>query len=169
MLKAIVRFIKILNSNSHPGEVAHGICLGMVLGFLPKNNIFWYILATFFLFIRVNRGCLAVFTFIFALLAPTFDSLFDKLGYDILTLESLAPLFTFLLDIPFLAFTKFNNSIVMGAFLSSIIIYFPLYFIVRLLIREWRHLAAPAIRKTKVINFLTKMPLIKKINELGDF
>ena len=43
MLKVIVKFLKALNSNSHPGEIAHAVCLGMLLGFLPKNNIFWFI------------------------------------------------------------------------------------------------------------------------------
>ena len=49
MLKAIIKFFKALNSNVHPGAVAHAVCLGMILGFMPKTNALWYILTVFFL------------------------------------------------------------------------------------------------------------------------
>ena len=55
MLKAIIKFFKALNSNVHPGAVAHAVCLGMILGFLPKTNALWYILTVFFLFVRINN------------------------------------------------------------------------------------------------------------------
>ena len=48
MLKFIVKLLKALNSNSHPGEIAHAVCLGMLLGFLPKDNIFWFIIQFLF-------------------------------------------------------------------------------------------------------------------------
>lgn len=168
MLKAIVKFLKVLNSNSHPGEIAHGVCLGMILGFLPKDNLFWYVLAVLFVFLRIHRGCLAIFTFIFALLAPMFDPLFDKLGYAFLTIDSFNGVFGFIMDIPFMAFTHLNNSIVMGAFLFSLIIYVPVYFISRGILHLWRRFGAPKIRKTKLITVVTKIPLVKKMTELGD-
>jgi hypothetical protein len=37
MLKAIIRFFKALNSNVHPGAIAHAVCLGMILGFMPNS------------------------------------------------------------------------------------------------------------------------------------
>lgn len=168
MLKAIVKFFKVLNSNSHPGEIANAVCLGMMLGFLPKNNLFWYILAIFFVFLRIHRGCLTIFTFLFALIAPSLDFIFDKIGYFILTIDSLNNIFGYLLEIPFVAFTKFNNSIVMGAFIFSICAYIPVYFIVRLFLKLWRTFAAPKIRETKFITFLNQLPMVKKINEIGD-
>ena len=91
MLKFIVKFLKALNSNSHPGEIAHAVCLGMLLGFLPKDNIFWYIITVFVLFMRINKGALVLSTLGFSLLAPLFDSLFDSVGYWFLTLPALEP------------------------------------------------------------------------------
>ena len=38
MLKFIIRFLKAINSNQHPGEIAHAVCLGMILGFMPKTR-----------------------------------------------------------------------------------------------------------------------------------
>ena len=166
MFKSILKFLKSLNSNSHPGEIAHAVCLGMILGFMPKDNAFWYVLTVFFLFMRINRGSLVVFTFLFALLAPALDNVFHSLGYSFLTIESLAPVFRTLLDIPFVAFTKFNNTIVMGSFFVSLMAYIPVYIIARIFIKYWRAFLAPAVRKSKLITILSKLPLIKKIGDM---
>ena len=166
MLKFIVRFLKAINSNSHPGEIAHAVCLGMILGFLPKNNALWYVLTVFFLFMRINKGAFVIFTFLFSLLAPALDSLFDTFGWWFLTQEKLTPLFIKLLDIPFVGFTKFNNTIVSGSLLFSLACYIPLYFISRLVIKLWRTKLSPIVRKTKVIVFLSKLPLVQKIGAM---
>ncbi|MCQ2593022.1 MAG: TIGR03546 family protein [Treponema sp.] len=165
MFKKILQFFKVLNSNRHPGEIAHAVCLGMMLGFLPKNNALWYILTIFFVFLRINKGTFAVYTFLFSLLAPLLDVHFDNIGYWILTQKALEPAFTWLLDVPFLSFTKINNSIVMGSLAVSIIAYIPLYWLVRLFTKFWRTNLAPVVRKTKLITFLSKIPLIVKIGE----
>lgn len=167
MLKFIVKLLKALNSNSHPGEIAHAVCLGMLLGFLPKNNIFWYIITVFILFMRINKGALVLSTLGFSLLAPLFDSLFDTVGYWFLTLPALEPTFTWLLDIPFVGFTKFNNTIVSGALLCGLAIYIPLYIIARLFVWFIRNKLVPVLRKTKFIVAISKVPLVKKMAALA--
>lgn len=166
MLKFIVRFLKAINSNSHPGEIAHAVCLGMILGFLPKNNALWYVLTVLFLFMRINKGTFAIFTFLFSLLAPALDPLFDTIGWWFLNIEKLTPVFIKLLDIPFVGFTKINNTIVSGSLLFSIACYIPLYFISRLIIKLWRTKLSPIVRKTKIIIFLSKIPLVQKIGAM---
>lgn len=166
MLKFLVKLLKALNSNSHPGEIAHAVCLGMLLGFLPKNNIFWYVITVFVLFMRINKGALVLCTLAFSLLAPLFDPVFDSVGYWFLTLPSLEPTFAKLLDIPFVSFTKFNNTIACGSLLCGLVLYIPLYIIVRLIIWLMRNKLVPILRKTKVIVVLSKVPLVQKVSAL---
>lgn len=165
MLKRFLKFFKTLNSNSHPGEIAHAVCLGMLMGFLPKDNVTWYILTVFFLFVRINKGAFFIYTLIFSFLAQFLDPLFDKIGYFILTIDKLEPIYATLLEIPFISFTKFNNTIVMGSLLSGIVLYIPVYFISRLFLKLWRNKFAPAIRKSKIISYISKIKLIKKIGD----
>lgn len=167
MLKAIIKFFKALNSNVHPGAVAHAVCLGMMLGFMPKTNALWYILTVFFLFVRINKGSFILFTFLFSLLAPVLDPLFDTMGWWFLNLEKLTPFFSWLLDIPFVGFTRFNNTIVMGSLLFSFAAYIPLYILVRIFLKYWRAFLAPAVRKSKLVVYLSKLPLIVKIGEMA--
>lgn len=166
MLKALIKFINALTSNKHPGEIAHAFCLAMILGFMPKNNLLWYILTILFLFMRIQRGCLVIFTFLFALLAPVLDNLFDTIGYAIITYQPLESIFSTLLNIPFVAFTKINNSIVMGSLAFSLMAYIPVYIIARIFVKYWRKFLAPVVRKTKIMVFLSKLPLVQKIGEM---
>ena len=139
----------------------------MILGFMPKTNALWYILTIFFLFVRINKGTFILFTFLFSLLAPLLDPLFDTIGWWFLNIEKLGPFFSRLLDIPFVAFTKFNNTIVMGSLLFSLAVYIPVYILVRIFLKYWRAFLAPAVRKSKLVVFLSKLPLIVKIGEMA--
>ena len=94
-------------------------------------------------------------------------TLFDTIGWWFLNLEKLTPFFSWLLDIPFVGFTKFNNTIVMGSLLASLVLYIPVYWLVRLFLKYWRAFLAPAVRKSKLVVFLSKLPLVVKIGEMS--
>ncbi len=166
MLKAIVKFFKALNKNSHPGEIAHAVCCGMILGFLPKDNALWYILAVLFIFLRMQKSAFLIFTLIFTLASPFFDSLFDTVGYFVLKTDFLQPLFVFLIKIPLVGYTRFYNSIVMGSLLCSLLLYIPLYFISKAIIQLWRNKMVPLVRKTRLVKIVSKLPLVSKIKEV---
>lgn len=166
MLKKLINLLKAINSNSHPGEIAHAVCLAVFIGFMPKTNALWYILTVLFLFMRINKPSFVLLSVVFSLLAPLADPLFDEIGYTILTLPKLEPFFSTLLNIPFVNFTKINNTIVAGSLAFAVVIYIPLYWIMRGFIKLWRTTLSPAIRKTKLIKFLSKVPLIKKIGAM---
>ena len=55
MLSFIVNFFKSLNSNSRPEQIANSFCIGLILGFMPKNNLLWFIVFVFFAFVRINK------------------------------------------------------------------------------------------------------------------
>lgn len=116
---------------------------------------------------RINKGALVLSTLGFTLLAPIFDPLFDKVGYWFLTLPQLEPIFARLLDIPFVGFTKFNNTIASGSLLCGLALYIPLYIIARLLVWLMRNKIVPILRKTKFIVAISKIPLVKKIAALA--
>jgi uncharacterized protein (TIGR03546 family) len=163
MLNAVVKFFKTLNSNSHPDEIAHAVCLGFILGLMPKDNALWYIALVFSFFLRINRGALLLCTAFFALVAPVFDTLLDAMGYWVLTLKPASGAFRALLDIPFVAFTKFNNSIVMGSIALGAVAYLPLYFAARLLVGLWRKTAVQKIAASKAYGTFLKLPLVSRI------
>lgn len=162
MINFITKIFKALNSNSHPGEIAHAICCGMVLGFMPKNNALWYVLFFLLCFVRINKACYLLFTLLFSLVTPFLDPYFDKIGYAILSYEPFIPTYIKMLEIPYLPLTKFNNTIVMGTFVSGIALYIPVYIIARLIVRLWRTVIRRAFINSKFVAGLYKIPLISK-------
>ena len=165
MLNYIVNFIKSLNSNSKPSQIANSFCIGMILGFMPKNNVLWYLLFIFFAFVRINKAGYYIMLAIVSLFAFLLDPLFDMIGYWLLNLEFLRPVFAFLLDVPFVGFTKFNNTVVMGSFLFSILIYIPLYVLFFFGVKFWRKTIAPKFNDSKILKALYKIPVVGKLTQ----
>ena len=163
MISYIVKLLKALNTNSHPGEIAHAVAIGMLLGFMPKDNALWYLLFVFFLFVRVHKGALLLAVLAASLLARLFDPLFDAIGYIVLTFSPLEPAYAALLDIPFVAFTKFNNTIVAGSLVFGLILYTPVYILIRILIKSWRTHLARLLYGVNSCRLFTKRPLLRKL------
>ena len=165
MLKAIAKLLKALSSNRDQGAIAHAFALGALLGSMPKDNLLWYLLFVFILFMRIQRGALALSILLFSLLTTFTDPLFDRVGYYVLTQESLQPLFLKLIRTPFVAFTQFNNTIVMGSLVCSIVAYIPLYILSRIFVFVWRRYIGNFLRKLKVLQMIKQVPLVTKIIE----
>lgn len=163
MLKALVKFFKALNKNSNPREIANAICCGMILGFMPKNNALWYIIAVFCFFLRIQKSSYIIFAFLFSLLAPVLDPWFDIFGYAVLNIKFMQPAFVALMKIPLFGYTRFYNSIVMGSLLTSLILYFPIFQLAKFLVQLWRTNLVPFVRKTKLVKVVSKIPLVEKI------
>ena len=163
MISYIAKLLKSLNTNSHPGEIAHAVAIWVLLGFMPKDNALWYLLFVFFLFVRMNKGAFLLTVLIASLLARFFDPLFDSIGYGVLTFSPLKPVYAALLDIPFVAFTKFNNTIVAGSLVFSLILYIPVYIVVRIFIKSWRTHLAPALARSKFMQAFYHVPFVAKI------
>lgn len=166
MIKYIQRMLSALNANRDPGELAHAFSMGILLALIPKGNLLWIMLFIITLFFRINKGALFLTMILGSLFAPLLDPLFDTAGYALLTNRTLTPLFKTLLDIPFVAYTKFNNSIVMGSLLCGLALYIPLYIGARLFIKSWRRKLYPLFSKSKIYKFFTQLPGIDLISRV---
>ncbi len=165
MLKWIANFFKALNANQNPAEIAHAFALGVMLGLMPKNNALWFLILVFFMFVRINKPAYLLTTLVVSYFAWMLDPVFSSIGYAILTLKPLEGLFAFLVDVPFVGFTKFNNTIVMGSFLFSLVVYIPLFFFGVFFVKFWRAKVAPGFIKSPFYKAVQNLPVIGKIFE----
>lgn len=167
MFKKLIKLLKLLNSNTKASQIANSFCIGLILGLMPKNNLLWYLIFIFFLFIRIHRACYGLMIIIGALVAPALDPLFNKVGYAVLTFAPMENTYAWLLDVPVLGFTKFNNTIVAGSLVCGLIAYVPVFFLAEGFIYLWRKYVAPVLIKSKLVKAFYKVPLVKKLIELG--
>lgn len=159
LLKQIFNFLKLLNSDHGTYQLATGLSLGLFLGFAPIVSI-QALAVLFIIFIfRIQIGAAFVSAFFFKFIAYLFDGPAHNLGKWILEQEGLRPLFTTMYNIPFVPMTRFNNSIVMGSMMVSLIL-FPLsFFIFKILIEKYRATVVARFKDTKFWKAFKATPL----------
>lgn len=149
ILKQIFAFLKVLNSDTGENQIAAGVACGLILGFAPVFSLQTLLMIIVLFFFRIQLGAAFSSSFFFALMAWMLDSLFDQVGGVILELDSLKSLFTTMYNMPIVPFTKFYNSIVMGAGVVSIALAPIIFFVSKKLIVKYRVSVLTKFENTK--------------------
>lgn len=163
MLTALVKFIRALSSNSSPASIGHAFACGVIFGLMPKNNALWYVLFVLIFFMRIQRGVLSLTTLIVSFLAPLADPMLDQVGCWILTQDFMQAPMIKIMNIPFVAFTRLDNSIVMGSLAVGLAAYIPVFLISLLFTRLWRKYLASKFKNLKIVKAVGKIPIVRKV------
>lgn len=161
MFKYIKSFFLALNANSHPGDIAHAVSMGLFLALLPRTNMLWAFFFLLFVFVRVNKGAFFVSLILLSLAVPFLDVFIESIGYTLLSLGFLQSFFSYLHQIPFVGLTRFNNSMVAGGLFSAVVLYLPVYILLRVLVVQYRKVLQPRIVNSKAAKIFLKLPLIR--------
>jgi uncharacterized protein (TIGR03546 family) len=163
MIKGIAQFIAALNGNLKRGQIAAGFAWGVLFGLVPAGNFFWIALFVVSFFFRHHHGSKILVMAVLKVLGFAIAPLMDALGWEILHIESLEELFTTMYNMPFVPFTGFNNTLVAGGLVAGIVLWIPVYFIIRPLVPLYRQNLGPKIRNSKLVQNITKLPLVSSI------
>jgi uncharacterized protein (TIGR03546 family) len=166
MIDMVAKLLAVLNSETEPGQISLGFCLAMIMGFTPLFSFHNLFILLFVLVIRANLSAFLLGWGIFSAIAYLLDPLFHSVGYQILTMQSLNGLWTSFYNITLLRLENFNNSIVMGSLLISLILFIPFYFISNLLIRKYRERFLKWIQKTKIVEIMKASKLFSAYQAL---
>ena len=115
MLKAIARILKVLNSETEPGQISLAFCLSLITGFTPLWSLHNLAVVLLALVIRVNLSTFIVGTVVLSGVAYLLDPIFSWVGVAVLTAGSLEWLWTALYNVPLFRLARFNNSIVISS------------------------------------------------------
>lgn len=149
VLKQIFGLLKLLNSDTGENQLAAGIACGLVLGFAPALSLQTILIFILLFFFRIQIGAAFTSAFFFAIVAYIFDPLFDVFGQFVLELGFLKGLFTALYNLPILPFTRFYNSVVMGAGIVSILLAPFVYIFAKKMIIKYRVTIVARFQATK--------------------
>lgn len=154
MLGRLLDFLKILNGDVSPGQIAAGLCLGLLLAFTP----FWSLHTIIVLFVicvfRVNISAALIGMAVFSLPAYFLDPYFIQLGEYILTKPEWQAFWTQLYQQDIWRLAHFNNTLTMGSLVVSLAAFIPLFVIFRWLIIRYRQHFLEYINKFKVVKVL---------------
>ena len=165
MIKAIAKLILALNGNVKKSQLAAGFAWGLLLALVPALNFFWLALFLLSFFFRHNHASKLLSMVLLKLLSPVIAPWVDILGWEVLHLEALQPLFTALYNMPFVPFTKFNNTLVAGGLVGGIALWLPVFLLFLALIPLYRNTLAPKIRNSKIIKAIAKLPFLSAIDK----
>jgi uncharacterized protein (TIGR03546 family) len=106
------------------------------------------------LVLRVNLSAFLLGLAFFSGIAYLLDPLFHRIGLAVLTTGSLERLWTTLYNSTLWRLERFNNSIVMGSLLLSLLLFVPLYLASNRLIVNYREHVLAWVQKTKLVHVL---------------
>ncbi|MDR0683732.1 MAG: TIGR03546 family protein [Spirochaetaceae bacterium] len=165
MIKSIAQFILALNSNEKKTQVAAGFSWGVLLALLPAGNVFWIALFLLSLFLKHNHGAKLLVTAILKLAMPLIYPFTDMIGWAILNAGELRPFFTTLYNMPFVPFTRFNNTLVAGGLAAGMVLWIPVFILMNTLIPLYRNSFLPKIANSKIVKAVKELPFISKIGD----
>lgn len=138
ILKQFFNLIRLLHSETGQNQIASGLAFGVFLGFAPFFSIqTFFVLFIVFIF-RVQLGSVFLSAFFFKFVAFILDPATDVLGKWALENNSFRGIWSAMYNVPLLPMTRFNNSIVMGSFIVSLLLCPILFFAFKKLIISYR-------------------------------
>jgi len=153
-IKILKKIIKALGSNASPNQLAFGFAMGMILGLTPFWNIHNMLVIFLIAIINVNISTVFLGLAIFGLLAPLFDGLFHTFGLSILQSGALQGMWTSMYESTFFVLTRFNNTLVIGSLIISLILFIPTFFGFKIFAKYYQEKLHPKIEKWKITKFL---------------
>jgi hypothetical protein len=139
-IKFITNFLKILRAGQTPKQIAGGFALGAIVGFCPVLTL---------------QG-LVVWLIIFLL--------------DVNLSAALQGFWTYLYNAPLAPLSRFYNTVVLGSFVSGVILFVPIYFGMKRFVVAYRTHIHAKVEQWKIYKILSRNSLVQwyqRIRSLG--
>jgi len=156
-LGLINKLFKILNSDDTPFQVAMGFTLAMLIGFIPFLSVQNIIIIFFAFILNISFKSFLLGIFSFGLLSYVFIYPFHYLGKMFLVDTNIFyPIFNFFFKLPLASYTNLNNTIALGGFLTSLILFLPLVLLVKKFVKYYRDSFKDKITNSKFYKVFSK-------------
>lgn len=169
MIKLLAKLLRVLNSETDPGQISLGLCLAMIVGLTPLLSLHNLFVVLLVCILRVNISAFLLGLALFTGIAYLLDPLFHLLGLAVLTAPSLAGLWTSLYQSVWWRLEHFNNSIVMGSLVFSLGVFVPVLLLLNLLIRRYRQHVMAWVQKTRIMQMFKASKLYQTYETLSSW
>jgi uncharacterized protein (TIGR03545 family)/uncharacterized protein (TIGR03546 family) len=147
-----IKLFKALNSAQKPWQITLAVILGMLMGLTPLSGIQTFLILLIAFVVNIHLGFFFIMAAQFAAVGYLFDGIFDDFGFYLLSLESLEGLWTSMYNSGLMRLTYFNNTIVLGSTVISLILTLPMYFMIAKFLTVYRERIAIFCANNKILN-----------------
>src|SRR6266850_173968 len=159
LVKLVQSLVKALHSEGTPGQLAAGIALGSMLGLTPLVSLHNAVVFGLIVLLNVSFPGAMLGWALFVPVGFLLDPLFDWIGHTLLFTPSLTPLWTSLYNTPVVPLTNFNNTVTLGSFVASVVLFLPLFFASRWAVTRYRATIGERVRQSAWYRAMTASKL----------
>ncbi len=167
MIKLLAKLLRVLNSETDPGQISLGLCFAMIAGLTPLLSLHNLFVLLLVFILRVNFAAFLMGLGLFTGMAYLLDPLFHQIGLAMLTASSLESVWTSLYQSVWWRLEHFNNSMVMGSLVFSLGLFLPLLLLSNLLIRRYRQHILAWVQKSKIMQMFKASKLFETYQSLS--
>lgn len=151
-LQFIGKLITILHSGATPAQIAGGFIMGMIIGLTPFWSLHNLLILFIIIILNVNIAIAIASFVLFSMFAYLLDPLFHSFGYFLLVdISFLQGVYTTLYNIPVVALSRFNNTVVMGSLVTSLLLLIPVFVMVKSGVLKYRETVLARLEKLKIV------------------
>jgi uncharacterized protein (TIGR03546 family) len=150
ILKLLQSLVKTLHSDGTPGQIAAGIALGAALGLTPIANAHNLVVVLLLAVLNVSFASGLLAWGVFVPVGFMLDPIFHRVGRMLLVdTPALRPMWTAVDNVPGLALTNFNNTVVLGSVVVWLVLFIPLYFAAKVGVVRYRETIGKKVMESK--------------------
>jgi len=150
LFKQLFGLLKLLNSETGQNQIAAGIAAGFILGMTPAFSLQTLIVFLCLFLFRIQMGMAFLACFFFKFIAWALDPAFHAVGSAVLEMPALFSLWTTLYNMPIVPLTRFNNSVVMGSGVVTILLAPFVFYVGRSFVVKYRETVVARFKETKI-------------------
>jgi len=154
MLRLLAKTLKVLNSETDPGQISLALVLAMIMGFTPFFSLHNLIILFLVLLLRANLSSFILGLALFGSAAYLLDPLFHRAGHFLLTADPLVGFWTSLYNTLPGRLDRVNNTIVAGSLAVSLLMAVPAFLLFNLLVRNYRERVMKWVEKSRIAQAL---------------
>lgn len=149
IIKLIQSLFGALHSEGTPGQLAAGIVLGSFLGLTPLVNLHNAVIFAALVLLNVSFAGGMLGWAVFIPFGFLLDPLFDWIGHTLLLAPGLRGLWTSLYNMPIVPLTNFDNTVVIGSVVFTLLFAVPLFFAARHAVTRYRATIGERVRQSR--------------------
>ena len=168
MFSQIIKFIRILSSETAPMQISAGFALAMVVGLTPLMNIHNLIVVLLIFMFKINFASFFLAWALFSMVAYLLDPVFHEIGAFVLNYPEMIDVWTEMYNSGFWRISNFNNTIVMGSLIVSLLAFIPVMLLANTLINRYRNNVLSYLNKSGFFKFIKTSKLFSKMISVAE-
>ena len=154
MITQIIKFLRVLGSEADPIQISLAIALAMIAAFTPLLSLHNLVVVFILLAFRINLAAFLLALTVLSGVAYLLDPVFHSLGLSLLQNEAMQATWIDMYNSTFWRVTHFNNTVLIGGLVISLIAFIPVVLIMNIFIHRYREHILVYLMKSKLMTYL---------------